>query len=1183
MRGVAKGASLAGIAAAVAVLASLAANAATSSDRWPGALDRIRQQPWWWVAGLAALGILVAVAMAWRQERGATAATDPPPPPQQTVPDWVVDRTERARTVKVVCRTRRRGRGRTVAITTSLEGAGGFGKTVLARAVAASPRVRRHFRGRIYTVTIGRDVRGRAAIAAKVAETTRFITGDTTAFDDPGLAGEHLGRLLDRRPRTLLLLDDVWDAEQLAPFLRGGDRCVRLVTTRVPGALPPGTERVRVDQMSPAQAHAVLTWELPELPETLVRDLMEATGHWALLLRLTNRLITRRIATGTDPAQAAAEALRGLAAHGPAAVDTDGAVRAPAALDLDDPARRAQAVRATVEAATTLLPTGGDQRLAELAVFAEDESIPVPLIARLWASTGRLTEAETRSLCGELDRLSLVSLTPDHGGRITLHDVLRDYLHNELGEPAVTALHGTLADAVGATPWQPAENSRGYVLDHAIEHLLAAGRTREAERVASDLRWVETRLHQRGPTAAWADLAAVVTATAAHLADDLTRTAHLLTPTDPPELLTNVLHSRLESLPLWRDRVAERRADPTLGPHLRNRHTPPDLPEPALIRTFFGHTGPVWAVAVPPGGDALVTVAADGMARGLDPNSGGRLTVDVHGEGLFRALAMSPDGTWLATGGSGRTVQLWSPDRATTPTKTLGPVGKEGGSVRALAVSRRRVATVATDGTLDMWDAETGEHLASADPLRGNEPTCAAFAPDEGWLAVGSSNRGLVRFDAELVRDATRDATMSPLVNAVAVAPDGSWTVCAQADGGLRVREEPPAGEGWRIDAHTGPATAVAVSPNGRWLVSGGEDGTLAVWDQRTRTCRARYSAHRGPVHAVAVTPDGDRLISAGEDGSVKVWDSAGPERFRSGEGEGMRTVVAVGDGGQVAVAHRDGVVRLGNPLEGTWGRPLSSGNGNDYQGPIDFSADGGWYAVGHLFRVELRGTGGSPGARPTVLRLGTTVSAQALAIAPDGSWIAVADSDGVLQLWDRSTERRTALLPRPPGAVGRAHTVAIAPDGTWLAVLRHRSSSGPEGAESSVHVYRLAPGRRSAEGHLDLPHDGKITDLALTPDGTRLLTASAAGTVSFWDPRTGDLLATLTDPDGPVHGLSVSPDGRRLATAGAMLRVWDADTGRTVAGVRAETPYTSCAWLTDGRGLVAVGERGLYSYEFRP
>lgn len=157
------------------------------------------------------LAVLVAAAVAVRQEKPAAAAGDPPPPEPQPVADWVVDRGQGDDVVAAVC-----GSGRAVGITTSLSGAGGFGKTTLAGVVCANPQVRRRFRGRVYTVTIGRDVRGRAAIAAKVAEATRFITGNTEEFDDPALAGAHLGRLLNQRPRTLLVLDDVWESEQFA-------------------------------------------------------------------------------------------------------------------------------------------------------------------------------------------------------------------------------------------------------------------------------------------------------------------------------------------------------------------------------------------------------------------------------------------------------------------------------------------------------------------------------------------------------------------------------------------------------------------------------------------------------------------------------------------------------------------------------------------------------------------------------------------------------------------------------------------------------------------------------------------------------------------------------------------------------------------------------------------------------
>ncbi|WP_405443929.1 hypothetical protein OG373_04160 [Streptomyces avidinii] len=57
----------------------------------------------------------------------------------------------------------------------------------------------------------------------------------------------------------MLVLDDVWEAEQLDPFLTGGRRCVRLVTTRNPALLPHSAQRIPVDQMSPEQARPVLT------------------------------------------------------------------------------------------------------------------------------------------------------------------------------------------------------------------------------------------------------------------------------------------------------------------------------------------------------------------------------------------------------------------------------------------------------------------------------------------------------------------------------------------------------------------------------------------------------------------------------------------------------------------------------------------------------------------------------------------------------------------------------------------------------------------------------------------------------------------------------------------------------------------------------------------------------------
>jgi hypothetical protein len=181
-----------------------------------------------WAGIVAALAAVVAaVAAVWGP---LPRPSKVPLPPELKVPEWVVGRpAELAAIVKALVS----GRVDTVGITTGLYGAGGFGKTTLAQMACADRRVRRWFGGRIYVVTVGRDVRGAAAVAAKVNDVIKLLAGEDATFTDPELAGRKLGSLLDSGPRSLLVLDDVWEPEQLAPFAEGGRGCARLVTTRV--------------------------------------------------------------------------------------------------------------------------------------------------------------------------------------------------------------------------------------------------------------------------------------------------------------------------------------------------------------------------------------------------------------------------------------------------------------------------------------------------------------------------------------------------------------------------------------------------------------------------------------------------------------------------------------------------------------------------------------------------------------------------------------------------------------------------------------------------------------------------------------------------------------------------------------------------------------------------------------
>ncbi|HEV7628980.1 MAG TPA: NB-ARC domain-containing protein, partial [Streptomyces sp.] len=311
--------------------------------------------------GTGAGAVLAALVLTW----GNSWAVVPPslrPPLPRTGEEWVVERPAEAD--EVIRALLGRTSGESAGVTAGLHGAGGFGKTTLAEAVCGSAPVRKHFKDRVYRFTMGREVRSRAAIAAKVNEVVRLVTGDTATFEDPQLAGQHLGRLLSRQPATLLVIDDVWQAEQLQPFLHGGKHCARLATTRIPSSLPGDAVRILVDRMTSGQARQVLTWQLPPMPPALTQQLLDASGKWPLLLRLVNRILAADLDVGRPLEPAASEVLGRLHAAGPAAIDPPAAPSGPG--DTAEP--HPKAVRATIEASVRLLPGDGAARFHELGV-----------------------------------------------------------------------------------------------------------------------------------------------------------------------------------------------------------------------------------------------------------------------------------------------------------------------------------------------------------------------------------------------------------------------------------------------------------------------------------------------------------------------------------------------------------------------------------------------------------------------------------------------------------------------------------------------------------------------------------------------------------------------------------------------------------------------------------------------
>lgn len=80
--------------------------------------------------------------------------------------------------------------------------------------------------------------------------------------------------------------------------------------------------------------------------------------------------------------------------------------------------------------------------------------------------------------------------------------------------------------------------------------------------------------------------------------------------------------------------------------------------------------------------------------------------------------------------------------------------------------------------------------------------------------------------------------------------------------------------------------------------------------------------------------------------------------------------------------------------------------------------------------------------------------------------------------------------------------------------------------------------------------HEGSVSYAELSPDGQRLVTASADKTARLWDASTGKQLAVLGDHNSAVEYAKFSPDGQQIVTSteDKMGQLWDANYGQQIA-----------------------------------
>lgn len=102
--------------------------------------------------------------------------------------------------------------------------------------------------------------------------------------------------------------------------------------------------------------------------------------------------------------------------------------------------------------------------------------------------------------------------------------------------------------------------------------------------------------------------------------------------------------------------------------------------------------------------------------------------------------------------------------------------------------------------------------------------------------------------------------------------------------------------------------------------------------------------------------------------------------------------------------------------------------------------------------------------------------------------------------------------------------------------------------------------------------HSKWVFSVCVTPDGQKIVSGSADGTVRVWDINTGKQLMQCASSDWAVRSVCVTPDGKKIVSAGGKLvRIWDINTGNKLLECIGHTDSINSVCVTpDGKKIIS-------------
>ncbi len=437
-----------------------------------------------------------------------------------------------------------------------------------------------------------------------------------------------------------------------------------------------------------------------------------------------------------------------------------------------------------------------------------------------------------------------------------------------------------------------------------------------------------------------------------------------------------------------------------------------EVEEPEGERLVF----PLTSVALKPDEDVLALGGWDGYVRLWDAVQWKVIKMAGH-SGAINSVAFSPDGKILASGSGDQVILLWDmasvqaaesqPERPAV-VKAVELTGHTGGvTCVVFSPDGKRLASASDDGTVRIWDVETGETLTVLGGPTG-WVTGLTFSPDGTVLASGYDNRGGIGNGAVQLWDVAAGLRLSTLemagydevVRDLTYRQDGAVLAVASSDTTIWLWDLLSNRELVELDAYAGAISSVpatlAFDPKGVLLAAGYGDGTVRLWDISTDQVSLSLDGHTNSVSDVVFSPTQQILASASSfDNTVRLWDLVTGESLSVLSVSSVQTLAYRPGSTVLAMGSFDGMVRLLDTVTGQFLNELRAPSGVNC---IAFSADGDVLVAG-TDQGELQLWDAATGKGLATLQAHYS-RVLTLAFNSDGTLLASGGEDGTVRTW---------------------------------------------------------------------------------------------------------------------------------------------------------------------------------------